>query len=73
MARSQHITPYGSKWQVKGAGNNRATVVTNTQKEAIRIGKTIAMNQGSELFIHNSKGQIRERNSYGNDPCPPKG
>jgi hypothetical protein len=24
-------------------------------------------------FIHNRQGQIRERDSYGNDPYPPKG
>ena len=73
MARSQHVTPRGEKWQVKGAGNSRATVITSTQKEAIQVATKIAKNQGSELFIHNRQGQIRERNSYGNDPCPPKG
>ncbi|MHC5726325.1 MAG: DUF2188 domain-containing protein [Nostoc sp.] len=31
------------------------------------------MNQQSELLIHNREGEIRERNSYGNHPHPPKG
>ena len=53
--------------------NKKRTVVTSTQREAIRVGKEIAKNQGSELFVHNKQGQIRERNSYGNDPYPPKG
>lgn len=26
-----------------------------------------------ELFIHGTNGRIRGRNSYGNDPYPPKG
>lgn len=74
MAKNQHITPHpNGGWQVKGAGNSKATVVTSTQWEAIKIGRDIAKNQGSELFIHNKQGQIRERNSYGNDPYPPKG
>ena len=73
MARTQHVTPRGEKWQVKSAGSSRATVITSTQKEAVQIAKTIAKNQGSELFIHNRHGQIRERNSYGNDPYPPEG
>lgn len=74
MSKNQHITPHSSgKWQVKGAGNSKATVVTKTQSQAIQIGREIARNQNSELFIHNKHGQIRERNSYGNDPCPPKG
>lgn len=74
MAKNQHITPHpNGGWQVKGAGNSKATIITNTQSEAIMIGKEIAKNQGSELFIHNKQGRIRERNSYGNDPYPPKG
>ena len=73
MARNQHVVPHGEKWQVKSAGSSRATIITTTQKEAIQVAKTIAKNQKSELFIHNRYGQIRERNSYGNDPYPPKG
>lgn len=26
-----------------------------------------------EFHLHNRQGQIRERDSYGNDPYPPKG
>lgn len=71
---NQHVTPHpGGGWQVKAAGASRATVITDTQAEAINYGKRFAQNQSSELFIHNRKGQIRERNSYGNDPYPPKG
>lgn len=71
---NQHVTlhPDGG-WQVKAAGATRATVRTNTQQQAIQIGRGIAINQNSELFIHNRQGQIRDRSSYGNDPCPPRG
>ena len=34
--------------------------------------KKIAKNQESELYIQDSKGKIRSKDSYGNDPCPPK-
>lgn len=74
MAKNQHITPHPSGgWQVKGAGNSRATVRTNTQKQAIDVGRAIARNQHSELVIHRTNGQIRAKDSYGNDPFPPKG
>jgi hypothetical protein len=74
MGKNQHITPHpGGGWQVKGTGNTKATVITGTQKEAVDIGRNIARNQQSELLIHGRNGQIRERDSYGNDPCPPKG
>ena len=72
MGRNQHVTPKGDKWQVKGEGNTKATYITNTQKEAIEKAIMISKNQSSELFIHNREGRIRDRNSYGNDPCPPK-
>ena len=74
MGKNQHVTPHPKGgWQVKGAGNTKATIIVDTQNKAISIGKSIAQNQSSELFVHGKNGQIRERNSYGNDPFPPKG
>lgn len=74
MKKNQHVTPHsGGGFQVKGAGNSRATKIFDTQREAIAYGKGIAKNQQSELVIHNLKGRIREKNSYGNDSYPPKG
>ena len=74
MGKNQHVTPHPKGgWQVKGAGNSRATVRTSTQKQAVDIARRIATNQQSELLIHRDTGEIRQKNSYGNDPCPPKG
>lgn len=74
MGKNQHVTPHpNGGWQVKGAGNSRATVRTATQREAIPVAREISKNQKSEVIIHRSNGQIREKNSYGNDPFPPKG
>lgn len=74
MSKNQHVTPHrDGGWQVKGAGNERATARTNTQAEAIQIATRIARNQQSEMVIHRQNGQIREKNSYGNDPFPPRG
>ena len=74
MGKNQHVTPHpDGGWQVKGAGNSRATVRTETQKEAIDIARDMARNQESELFICVENGRIRERDSHGHDPYPPKG
>ena len=63
MGKDQHVTPHpNGGWQVKGAGNSRATVRTNTQREALNIGREISRNQGSELVIHGCNGQIRAKN-----------
>ena len=71
--KNQHVVPHDNGWAVKGAGNSKATAVTPTQKEANQIATQIAKNQQSEVLIHGENGRIRERNSYGNDPFPPKG
>jgi hypothetical protein len=71
---NQHVVPHGkNQWAVKGEGNSKNTHITRTQTEAIDFAKDIAKNQQSELFIHNRHGQIRERNTYGQDANPPKG
>jgi hypothetical protein len=73
MKRNQIVAPRGDKWIAKGEGNQRATRVVDTQKEAISIARRIAKNQQSELTIRGVDGKIRDKRSYGNDPCPPKG
>lgn len=70
--KNQWVIRHGDKWAVKGEGNQRATKVTKTQKEAIDIAKRIAQNNNSELVIQNRHGRIRSKDSYGNDKCPPK-
>ncbi len=70
---NQHVTKREDGWAVTGAGNSRATAIEPTQKEAIDRAKEIATNQGGDVVIHGRDGKIRERNSYGNDPFPPKG
>ena len=74
MGKNQHVMPHqGGGWQVKGEGNTRATVRTGTQAEAIQIARGIASNQHSELVIHRMNGTIRQKDSHGRDPFPPKG
>lgn len=72
--QGQHVVRNSSGgWAVKKAGASRATSVHATQADAIAAGTKIAQNQKTELYIHGRDGRIRERNSYGNDPHPPKG
>lgn len=74
MGKNQHVVPHpDGGWQVKGEGNSRATVKTDTQREAIDIARQISRNQGSELVIHRPNGQIRDKDSHGRDSYPPQG
>jgi len=71
--KNQHVVPHPKGWAVKSEGNPTPTSVHRTQANAISEAQKAAQKGKSELFIHNREGQIRERNSYGNDPHPPKG
>ena len=73
MGKNQFVVKHPNGWAVKGAGNERATKVTSTQKEAINVARNIAINQGSELTIQGRDGKFRQKDSYGNDNYPPKG
>lgn len=72
-AKSQHVVPRDGEWAVRGEGNSRDTRRFQTQGEAIEAAKEIAKNKKAEVLIHRRDGRIRERNTYGRDPFPPKG
>ena len=67
------LSPLALNGGVKGEGNTRYTKVTDTQREATNVARTIARNMQSELVIHGKDGRIRQKDSYGNDPFPPRG
>lgn len=69
---NQHIVPNNEKWQLKRENSVRATKTFNWQKDAITYGRDIAIHQQSDLVIHDRHSRIRDKGSYGNDPCPPK-
>lgn len=71
--KNQHVVKHPDGWAVRGAGNEKVTKVTRTQQEAIEVARKISKNQESELFIHGRNGRIRERDTQGKDPFPPKG
>jgi hypothetical protein len=71
--KNVHVVPRPNGWAVERGGGKRASKVTETQKQAIDAGKKIAEREKSELVIHGENGRIREKNSYGSDPSPPKG
>lgn len=71
--KSVHVVPRGGKWAVRSSGAAKASKIVNTQDEAREIAREQAKRSGVELYVHGRNGRIRERNSYGKDPYPPKG
>jgi hypothetical protein len=71
--KSHHIVPNPQGgWDVKKGGAVRASVHTETKREAVDRGREISRNQGTEMRVHNRDGKIARSDSHGNDPCPPK-
>lgn len=73
MRKNVHVVPRKSKWAIQKEHKTRASKLFETQKEAVSEAKEMAKKSKSELLIHGKNGKIREKNSYGNDPYPPKG
>jgi hypothetical protein len=71
--KAVHTVRHGDGWANRREGSERVSSTHRTQAEAAKEGREVARRDKTEHFIHDRKGQIRERNSYGNDPHPPKG
>ena len=61
------------KWESKREGAKRASKVTDTQEQAWAYSREKARGSHGEALLKDSKGKIRARNTYGNDPFPPGG
>ena len=74
MAKNVHVTkrPDGN-WQTIVEGNTRASHITKTQEQARLKAREQAIKNHSDVVSHGENGKIRARDSYGNDPYPPKG
>lgn len=67
-----HVVRRPEGWGVQREGGQRASSLHRTQADAIAAGRDLARRNQAELVIHGLNGKIRDSDSYGNDPCPPK-
>ncbi|WP_321528842.1 DUF2188 domain-containing protein [Sedimenticola selenatireducens] len=71
--RDIHIVPHKEGgWATRKEGASRAGTRHRTQQDAIDRAKPQAQREKVEVVIHRPNGQIRDSDSYGNDPCPPR-
>ncbi len=77
MARSKkppvHTVPHDGGWANRREGADRVSRTFDTKREAQEAGRKTTRHDHTEHVIHNKDGAIGEKNSYGNDPYPPKG
>ena len=74
MGAKYHVVPgLSGAWTVRKEGSVRARTVHMTQGAAVRAARAVLRREGGEVLIHGRDGMIRERDSYGADPRPPRG
>lgn len=74
VKKSNHVIPSSKKdgWAVKKSGSAKSSRSFDTKAKAVKYGRTLSKKEKTELFLHRKDGTIQNRNSYGNDPFPPK-
>jgi hypothetical protein len=72
MRNNVHVVPSDEGWDVKVEGMGRSGHFP-TQSEAMEVGRKLARGNHSEHIVHGRDGRIRQRDSYGRDPFPPRG
>ena len=72
MGKNVHVVPRDEGWALRKEGNTRDTARFPTQKDAIEAGRGVAQAEKSELVIHGKDGRIRDKDSFGHDPFPPR-
>ena len=72
MSKQVWVSPRSNGWAVKSSVSSRASKIYGTKSEAIKAGRQQAINSHAELVSQKRNGQINLKNSYGNDPMPPK-
>lgn len=67
-----HVVPHNGGWATRKEGAQRVGHTADTQKEALEQAREQAKREKVEVVIHRPDGRIRDSDSYGNDPNPPK-
>ena len=69
-----HVVPRPSGgWAARREGVQRASAVAPTQEAVIGVARNITRQEKGELVVHGRDGRIRQKDSHGRDPYPPKG
>lgn len=73
MSKRIHVVPHDSGWATRREGASRVGSIHGTQTQATEAARNTAIRERGEVVVHRPDGRIRDANSYGNDPHPPKG
>jgi len=67
-----HSVPWDGDWAVKKEGVSKPISIHRTQATAEDKTRILAKKAEAEAVYHNRQGIIKDKDSYGNDDCPPR-
>ena len=71
--RDIHVVPHPDKgWATRREGADRVSSTHRTQGDAADAARDRAIRDRVEVVTHRRDGKIRDSDSYGRDPIPPR-
>lgn len=70
--KNYHSVPWKGGWAAKKEGSNAPVSTHRTQSAAEDKVHQLAKKAEVEAIYHNKLGQIKDKDSFGNDPTSPK-
>jgi len=67
-----HVVPHRDGWATKKEGADKAGSVSPTKSKAMERAREQAKRERVEVVEHGKDGKIKDSDSYGRDPKPPK-
>lgn len=67
-----HVVPHDRGWASRKEGASRVGRTFDTQGDALKAARQQAVRERVEVVTHRPDGRIRDSDSYGRDPNPPK-
>lgn len=67
-----HVVPHDGKWATRREGAQRVGGIFDTQTKAADQAREQARRDQVEVVTHRRDGRIRDSDSYGRDPIPPR-
>jgi uncharacterized protein YdaT len=67
-----HVVQRPNGWATLKEGASRVGSIQPTQSKAIERARDQAQRERVEVVIHGRDGKIRDSDSYGKDPFPPR-
>ena len=72
VKKNIHTTYKDGEWHSKKEGQAEPLSSHKTKDAAIKASTEAAKKTGVEHVIHGRDGKIQDKDSYGNDPNPPR-